>query len=30
LCGSCRGTFAILYTKSCGVVVMVGASSTNY
>lgn len=30
LCRSCMGTLAILYTKSRGVVVMVGASSTNY
>lgn len=30
LCGSCMGTFRILYTKSHGVVVMVGASTTNY
>jgi hypothetical protein len=30
LCGSCMGTFRILYTKSHGVVVMVGASTTSY
>jgi len=30
LCGSCTGTFRILYTKSRGVVVMVVASTTNY
>jgi hypothetical protein len=30
LCGSCMGTFRILYTKSFGVVVMVVSSRTNY